>query len=67
MPQIAVPVAVPEADLNIPSLTADKKIHVVGGLITISFSYLFRNGEYTKPRKIKRNGRLFHSTRIYQL
>ena len=49
MHQISVSVAVPEAALNLTSLTAEKKSHAVGDLITIAFYDILRSGEYTKP------------------
>ena len=55
VPQIAVPLAVPESDLRITSPTVDKNLQVVGYLITIAFYYLLWSGNYTKPWRIKQN------------
>ena len=67
VPQIAAPVAVPEAALKLTSIKADKKSHTMGYLVTIDLYYLLRSGEYTKPRRIKRNGRLVRATITRQL
>ena len=35
----------------------------VGDLAVIAFYYLLRSGEYMKPRKVKRNGKMVQATR----
>ena len=59
VPQIAVPVAVPEAAIKLTSLTSEKNYHAVGYLITIEFYYLLQSGNYTKPQRIKKMGGWF--------
>ena len=66
MPHIVVPMTAPEADLNLISLKSDKKRHVVGGIITADFYYILQGAEYTKPHRIKLNGRLVCATRTSQ-
>ena len=38
----------------------------VGDLTVIAFYYLLRSGEYTKPRLVKRNGKMVRATRTVQ-
>ena len=63
---MAVPVSVPEAAHEIAYLSNDPKLHAIGDLTTIAFYYLLRSGEYTKPRRVKRNGKMVRATRTVQ-
>ena len=40
MPETAVTVEISEAALNLASLIADKRCHIVGDLVAIAFCYL---------------------------
>ena len=52
IPQMAVPLEIPEAALHLAYLSCDAKHNAVGDLIIIAFFFLLlRSGEYTKPRK----------------
>ena len=66
IPQMAVPVEVAETAAKLGYLTANKRAQAVGDLTLIAFYYLLRSGEYTKPRKIRRNGKMVHATRTKQ-
>ena len=63
---MAVPVEVAETAAKLGYLTANKRAQAVGDLTLIAFYYLLRSGEYTKPRKIRRNGKMVHATRTIQ-
>ena len=66
IPQMAVPVQVPETARRLAYLTSDPHQQAVGDLTVIAFYYLLRSGEYTKPRLVKRNGRMVRATRTVQ-
>jgi hypothetical protein len=63
---MAVPVEVPETARRLAYLTSDPRQHAVGDLSVIAFYFLLRSGEYTKPRLVKRNGRMVRATRTVQ-
>ena len=66
IPQLAVPVELPEMAAHLAYLTKNEHAHAVGDLITIAFYFLLRSGEYTKPRMVQRNGEMVHATRTKQ-
>ena len=66
IPQLAVPVAVPNEAFKIAYQTPNPYSQATGDLILIAFYYLLRSGEYTKPRKVKVNGQWKHVTRTRQ-
>jgi hypothetical protein len=66
IPQMAVPVEVPETARRLAYLTSDPRQHAVGDLCVIAFYFLLRSGEYTKPRLVKRNGQMVRATRTVQ-
>ena len=61
-PQLAVPAAVPARALKLGYLTSNPRSRAVGDLVNIGFFFLLRSGEYTKPRQIKRNGKMVRAT-----
>jgi len=63
---MVVPVAVPETARRLVYLTSDPRQHATGDLSVIAFYFLLRSGEYTKPRLVKRNGRMVRATRTVQ-
>ena len=44
-------------------LTGNPRLQSTGDQAIIAFYQLLRSGEYTKPRKVKRNGKLARATR----
>ena len=66
IPQMAVPVSVPEKALELAYATSSPRKQAAGDLVTIAFYFLLRSGEYTKPRKVKRNGKMVRATRTIQ-
>jgi len=63
---MAVPVSVPEMAARLGYITNNPRAQAVGDLTLIAFYYLLRSGEYTKPRKVLRNGKMVHATRTRQ-
>ena len=47
-------------------LTGTLMILTIGDLSIIAIYHILRSGEYTKPRKVKRNGKLVIETRTQQ-
>ena len=47
-------------------LTSNARLHAAGDLTVIAFYFLLRSGEYTKPRRVKRNGKMVGATRTIQ-
>ena len=66
VPQLAVPVAVPENMLAQGLQSSQPLQRAIGDLGVIGFYFLLRSGEYTRPKKIRRNGKLVHATRTKQ-
>ena len=66
IPQMAVPKEVPEAAQKLAYLTSNARLHAAGDLTVIAFYFLLRSGEYTKPRTVKRNGKMVRATRTIQ-
>lgn len=66
IPQMAVPKDVPEAALALAYAVGTNRTEAVGDLTIVAFYYLLRSGEYTKPRKVKRNGIMVRATRTVQ-
>jgi hypothetical protein len=65
-PQLAVPVAVPNACFKAGLLSSDPATKAAGCLALIAFYFLLRVGEYTKPRMVMRNGTSVRATRTVQ-
>eukprot|EP00979_Chaetoceros_neogracilis_P012298 scaffold3199_cov232-Chaetoceros_neogracile.AAC.1 len=63
---MAVPISVPEKALELAYESSSHRKQAVGDLVTIAFYFLLRSGEYTKPRKVKRNGKMVRATRTVQ-
>jgi hypothetical protein len=66
IPQMAVPVSVPEMAARLGYITNNPRAQAVGDLTLIAFYYLLRSGEYTKPLTVLRNGKMVHATRTRQ-
>ena len=67
IPQLAVPVSVPEEACRRGLALLCPKEQATGDLINIAFYYLLRCGEYTAPRFVKRrDGSLRRATRTKQ-
>ena len=66
IPQLAVPVIVPNACYEACIASDDPKTRSSGCLVLIAFYYLLRVGEYTKPRTVIRNGEKVRATRTKQ-
>jgi hypothetical protein len=66
IPQLAVPITVPNAAYNAAMESSDPKIQATGCLTLIAFYFLLRVGEYTRPRYIRRNGQQVRATRTIQ-
>jgi hypothetical protein len=65
-PQLAVPVAIPNACFKASQTSSDPETRAAGCLILIAFYFLLRVGEYTKPRTAIRNGVTIRATRTVQ-
>ena len=65
-PQMAVPVDVPEEAQRIGKASGDNLQRAAGDLTVIAFYFLLRSGEYTKPRRVRRNGKWLRATRTKQ-
>ena len=63
---MAVPKEVPEAACKLAYLTNSARLQAAGDLTVVAFYFLLRSGEYTKPRKVKRNGKMVRATRTVQ-
>ena len=63
---MAVPKEVPEAACKLAYLTNSSRLQAAGDLTVVAFYFLLRSGEYTKPRKVKRNGKMVRATRTVQ-
>jgi hypothetical protein len=66
IPQLAVPISVPNACYKAGIQSANQKVRTSGCLVLVAFYYLLRVGEYTKPRYVTRNGRRERATRTKQ-
>ena len=55
---MAVPKEVPEAAQQLAYLTSNARLHTAGDLTIVAFYSLLRSGEYTKPRRVKRNRKM---------
>ena len=63
---MAVPKDVPETAQTLGYASGNVRYEAIGDLAVVAFYYLLRSGEYTKPRKVKRNGKLVRATRTVQ-
>ena len=67
VPQIAVPVTVPNFLGTAGAASSNHKIKALGDLTLIAFYYLLRVGEYTRPRTVvAANGQIVRATRTVQ-
>ena len=66
VPQLAVPLSVPELLVKLGTTSLNPHTQAVGDLANIAFYYLLRVGEYTKPRTITHNGITKSATRTKQ-
>ena len=66
VPQLAVPIDVPNYMAKEAEATQDPRALAVGYLSLIAFFYLLRVGEYTKPRYAVVNGQRVRATRTVQ-
>ena len=63
---MAVPVEVPQMAQKLGCASGCPLQEATGHLAVIAFYFLLRSGEYTKPRKVKRNGKMVRATRTVQ-
>jgi hypothetical protein len=66
VPQIAVPVAVPNLVFTQGHASGESKQKAIGNLSLIAFYYLLRVGEYTQPKFIFKTGKKIRATRTRQ-
>ena len=66
IPQLAVPIAVPEECCKRGLASSSYCEQATGDLTIIAFYYLLRCGEYTAPRFVKKNGIYRRATRTKQ-
>ena len=66
VPQLAVPIAVPNHCYKAGLLSNNIKLRTTGCLALVAFYYLLRVGEYTKPKFVIRQGRKTRTTRTQQ-
>ena len=67
IPQLAVPIAVIiQAYTTAHGTTTTNRIRAIADLIIIAFYFLLRVGEYTRPRKVRVNGKWQRATRTQQ-
>ena len=66
VPQLALPIIVPEELLKRGKESTNTTTQAIGDLTLIAFYYLLRVGEYTKPRMVTVNGKTKRATRTKQ-
>lgn len=66
VPQLAIPISVPNVCFNNAQTSSDPCTQATGCMILIAFYYLLRVGEYTKPKYTTRNGKQVRATRTVQ-
>ena len=66
IPQLAIPIDVPNLCYTASLQSNDPEQEATGALTLIAFYYLLRVGEYTQPRYVYRNGRKDRATRTVQ-
>ena len=66
VPQLAVPITLPNMCYKAAMISPSPAIKASGQLCLIAFYYLLRVGEYTQPRFVLRNGTKHRSTRTKQ-
>ena len=66
IPQLAIPITVPNACFNEAMTSTDPKAQAVGCLTIIAYYFLLRVGEYTRPRFVTRNGEKVRASRTVQ-
>jgi hypothetical protein len=66
VPQLAVPIILPNMCYNAAMLSNSPATKAAGQLCLIAFYYLLRVGEYTQPRFVMRNGTKHRCTRTKQ-
>ena len=63
IPQLAVPIAVPNLCFEAGLRNGSPKAKAIGSLTLIAFYFLLRVGEYTQPQFAYKNGKKIRSTR----
>ena len=63
IPQIKVTKEVPGMTQHLTYIIGTPMLHTMGDLEIIAFYYFLRSREYTKPWKVKRDGKSVISTR----
>ena len=66
IPQLAVPIAVPNLCFEAAMKTESPKDQAIGCLTLIAFYFLLRVGEYTQPQFVYRRGQKIRATRTKQ-
>ena len=66
VPQLVVPIEVPENMANTAYLSDHPLLQAIADLALIAFYYLLRVGEYTAPAFVIRNGQRIRTTRTVQ-
>jgi hypothetical protein len=66
VPQLAVPITVPNFCYKSTQNSKHQKLKTAGELVMMAFYYLLRVGEYTKPKFVHRNGHKVRATRTKQ-
>jgi hypothetical protein len=66
VPQLAIPITIPNMVYDAGISNADPHVQTVGCLTLIAFYYLLRVGEYTQPRFVYRAGEKVRATRTKQ-
>ena len=66
IPQLAVPVTLPNEALKHAYTSTNPQVRATGDLIVVAFFYLLRSGEYTNPRQVKENDTWKRATRTRQ-
>ena len=66
VPQLAVPITLPNMCYKAAMLSTSPLTQATGQLCLIAFYYLLRVGEYTQPRFVLRNGKKHRCTRTKQ-
>jgi hypothetical protein len=66
IPQLAVPVTVPNLCFDTGHKNGSPKAKAIGDLTLIAFYFLLRVGEYTQPQYVFKQGKKIQSTRTKQ-
>jgi len=66
VPKLAVPVEVAHTAYTTAKQSSCTKTQATADLMLVAFYYLLRVGEYTKPTRVKKNGKWVRATRTVQ-